>query len=500
MRRIFRGVSVCGALSSGVLACGAAVLGPQWLGGIATAAAQPQEPVVNQPPEAAPARTELLLDAADQSRPPLRHRLTFAPHEQIPGNAVASYFAAVSLKSGADWRERAEEVLGISIEDLRKRDAAGEFGFIEEHADLLKMVETATRFQRCQWDWDYNQGFGLLLPHLSPMRDLGKLVAARARVRVVRGDFDGAVSDIRVGLTLARHVGDTGFVILFIVGHSIAGMVLDVLEEMAAQPGAPNMYWPLAQLRMPLLGLGEAIDQEWQTLVLGDVVPNLDDPTLPEWSASRWQDEGERMFVKLAEISSLSNNDASPTLPTTSFTAMSLLVYPEAKAAMIARGADQRAVEAMPVARVVVTHLTEELRQQSQELGKWYWLPYWQAHEGLAHEDAKFYPKRADMAWKLTRALVPLLRHAKLVEARLEKQVAALRVVEAVRATAAQRGEGFDLGQGLVWPVPIDPFTGVPFVIRRDGDSVLIDTQAVDNEPETAKVAFTIRFRPGSKK
>jgi hypothetical protein len=75
-------------------------------------------------------------------------------------------------------------------------------------------------------------------------------------------------------------------------------------------------------------------------------------------------------------------------------------------------------------------------------------------------------------------------------EARLDRTVAALRVIEALRMHAAERGElAGSLDQVTCVPVPPDPVTGRPFEYRREGESATIVGPESD-----AKLVLTYRI------
>ena len=73
-------------------------------------------------------------------------------------------------------------------------------------------------------------------------------------------------------------------------------------------------------------------------------------------------------------------------------------------------------------------------------------------------------------------ALLPALGSAQLAEVRVDRKVAALRVVEALRLHAAGHDgrlpDSLDLIKSV--PVPGDPMTGKPFEYRREGESAVL--------------------------
>ena len=98
-------------------------------------------------------------------------------------------------------------------------------------------------------------------------------------------------------------------------------------------------------------------------------------------------------------------------------------------------------------------------------------LPYWQIPSGLGGGPSAKEHKEAS----LSDALVPRLDKVRAAQARLDRHIALLRCVEALRLYAA--GHDGKLPAKLTdvgAPVPVDPFTGKTFVYRLEGDRAVV--------------------------
>jgi hypothetical protein len=84
---------------------------------------------------------------------------------------------------------------------------------------------------RCDWSLNYEDGVGLLLPHLDRSRTLLLLTCVRARVALDDGRPAEALDDVLALFALGRHVADPIMVSL-LVGHSIEVNAADAVAMM----------------------------------------------------------------------------------------------------------------------------------------------------------------------------------------------------------------------------------------------------------------------------
>ena len=91
--------------------------------------------------------------------------------------------------------------------------------------------------------------------------------------------------------------------------------------------------------------------------------------------------------------------------------------------------------------------------------------------------------------------MLPNVRSARLGEARLERRIAAVRVVEALRLHAADRGGELpgSLDQLQAVPIPLDPMTGKAFEYGRDGATAVLT--GVSAQP-SLRLIYKITIRP----
>jgi len=95
-------------------------------------------------------------------------------------------------------------------------------GLIDSVSRSLTIMHRASRMARADWGLPYEEdGINLLLPHVDRGRTLARLATLRARREFESGDVGRGCDDLLATLALARHLGQDGLLICFLVQHSI---------------------------------------------------------------------------------------------------------------------------------------------------------------------------------------------------------------------------------------------------------------------------------------
>jgi hypothetical protein len=152
--------------------------------------------------------------------------------------------------------------------------------------------------------------------------------------------------------------------------------------------------------------------------------------------------------------------------------------YPMAKAWLAEHGFSPEAVEAMPVPEVVARYTLATYEELRDETFKWFYAPYWKAVEGMeqsdevlrqwAHGDREIIP--------VATRVLPAVFSVRMAEVRIDRRIAALRVVEALRMYAAAHDGRLPQRLDAISEVPIpdDPVTGGPFAYELRGESAVL--------------------------
>jgi hypothetical protein len=141
-------------------------------------------------------------------------------------NAALKYWQAFALmpsldkdqeKLLADWNK-------VPLDDTALKLIAASK---ESREYLLRGAKSRT----CDWGLDYEDGMGLLLPHLAKARDLARLAALHARHEIEQGRVEAGAEDAAAILALARHVGSDPIMISILVRYLIEGTAIDLMAS-----------------------------------------------------------------------------------------------------------------------------------------------------------------------------------------------------------------------------------------------------------------------------
>jgi hypothetical protein len=159
-------------------------------------------------------------------------------------NAADAYRRAITWFDDA-WRPRSAEngpadlrqadLLLINDWAFRRQSPTPEVrAAFERIRPALDMAREATSTTRCDFELDRSRGFELALPHLMPMRALGRLLSAQAVLAMEDGDWERATQTIASASRLARHAQSDGLVVSSLVSAAILTLPDERLGELEA--------------------------------------------------------------------------------------------------------------------------------------------------------------------------------------------------------------------------------------------------------------------------
>jgi hypothetical protein len=465
------------------------------LAGAAAARAQAPAPPV-----------KLTLRPAAAPTPALKYVLLPELGDMRPGNAALHYQRAHSFEwwgnihrlpyyhDIADWLDRPLHEVRDKVDFVRKFEA-------------LKEVDLGARREGCDWEMTERlrkEGIGLILPDVQGFREYATLLAMRCRLEIADKDYADALYTLQTGFALGRHVGDMPTLISSLVGNSTCALMLGRVEELIQAPGSPNLYWALTDLPRPLLDLRKALqgeklitDSEFrrrhhqptfhmhgEKLLLDAEFPDLKTLETERLSPQAQQ----RVLKKLAFLGAISGSEAgAPGDRTFGFLPLALKAYPAAKRALIAQGRKAEDVADLPVIQVILIDALQQYYRLRDDALKWANVPYPQARPRWVklREDMRATAREHPGAVPLL-AFVPHIQRVHEATLRLDRRVAALRCIEALRLHAAAHGGKLPakLSDITEVPVPDDPVTGKGFVYQADGDRVTLrDPPLADGQP-----------------
>ena len=442
---------------------------------------------------AAPARAQspddpikLTLTPAAAPAPLLKYRLLPELADTQPGNAALLYQRAHSFEWWTNIRQQRYYADISDWLDLPFKKLPPEAEFVRQFS-ALREVDLAARREHCDWEMTSRlkqDGIGTLIPDVQGFREYAVLLGLRCRFEIADKDYPKAVYTLQSGFALARHVNEAPILINSLVGMAISDVMFRRVEEMIQAPGAPNLYWALTALPRPLIDLRKGLEGE--KMMLETEFPELKiietEPLSPHAQQKLLKRLADRGWLAL-----LGHDPESGWQQKFGFLSIALKAYPQAKRSLIAQGHTPAEVEAMPVMQVVLIDALRHYRVVRDQTFVWANLPYWQAQAGWkkADNDMRGLVKKQPAA-SLFVAFLPAVHRVFAASARLDRRIAALRCIEAIRLHAAAHGGQLPakLADITVVPVPDDPATGKSFVYRVDGNRVTLrDPPLADGQP-----------------
>lgn len=430
----------------------------------------------------------LKMDPAGEPVPALKYQFTPRYLEQIPGDAAQFYYRAVLMKQSMpkeieqqladnpDWYDKPLDAQ--SRKEIRV--------WVGRHERIIGELRRAFLRTQCTWDLGArklkgNEAIALLLPEAQQLRSIARMLSLKAKLEIDQRRYDDALETLSLGYKMARDEARQPTLINSLIGVAIVGTLNEQLERLLASPGAPNMYWAIASLPRPVIDMGQALRQE--LAFPAQLFPGLRDPQSAEHSIEGWR----KLWTTVGrELVALGDGgfsfggdgwqlDAGITL-------LMLKAYPQAKRDLVEAGYDRAKLETMPVGQVVAIHQRRLYEIGFHQMFKWSLLPTRESVGRLERVQADLmrmgYLRSGGgkEVFPIVSLLLPALDAAVNARLRADRQLAALRAVEAIRMYASSHDGRLpqSLDRIKQVPVPNDPLTGAPFPYQLDGKTATL--------------------------
>ncbi len=464
---------------------------------------------------AAPAETliRLTVQPAPAAQPALRYLLLPELKEMNPGNPIQNYLKCFMEQQNfffdKEASTRRDQLLSMPLKELPAKEVQNYGG------SALTQADWAARLDKPDWQTLLKlkaEGVSLLLPDVPSLRRLGDALKVRFRAEVALGRFDDALRTAKTMFALARHLGEHPTLIGDLVGMAVANTAIGPLEEMLEQPGCPNLYWALTNLPNPLISLEPGMEGE--RVMIQSEFRDLDDRA--PMSAEQIQKVVEHID-RLRAFEEVGGRRRKKTRSVLEARARIEEWVRDARRRLVESGVPEARLLHFPAEQVILLDERREYDERRDEIMKIMKLPTWQVEKLTAQ--AKRAPKPAPRAtllpalewlrgllvssnrstWlidlviaevksdsdaPLFGSLVPAMQKVRRAQGRLEQRIALLRHVEALRMYAA--GHAGKLPEKLAdveVPLPVDPFTGKPFLYElKDGTAHIRGTPPKGDE------------------
>lgn len=438
-------------------------------------------------PQAPGEPKELKAQPAAAPVPSMKYRLLPASTELVPGNAATLYYRTFSFLTEAppnfmnlmrgDWKKddkgeeysQVERWMKTPLKELPQKDIENFLGAFNAY---FKELRQATHKQSCDWDIQGRpDGLLMLLPEVQSFRSIANIVCLKARFHIAQGNFDKAIEAMQINFRLAQHLAHGPTVIHNLVGITIARITLEEIEILIQQSNAPNLYWALSALPVPFSDLRLALELEPDSVF--SMMPSLKE-----------LEKGPASAELMAALDADKKAFRAKLLVTKGFPEPMMIEggFQDARAYLLAAGFKSEVLDKMPKKQVVLLDAMKRHRAAHQELSKWAQLPYQEAAKYMEKDETPFKESCARLDLFLFDTVLEKLGYyngyarAFRAGAMLDRQIAALRIVEAIRLHAAEKGSLpiKQLSDVKAVPIPLDPMAGKAFACRFDSNKIEI--------------------------
>lgn len=399
---------------------------------------------------------KLTVSPAAAPRPALKYVLLPELREANPGNAIGDYLKCFMEQQkfffDKEVVERREALLTMPLNELPVKE------LLDYGGSALKQADWAARLDHADWQILLKlrqEGVRLLIPDVQQLRLLARALKVRFRAEVSQRRFDDAVRTAQTMFGLSRHLGQHITFVGNLVGIAVGSLATDPLEELIAQPDSPNLYWALTYMPTPLVPI--SIGAQGERMWLEPTFRELD--TQAPMSAAKLEHtvayfnqitEGDK-YLKEGSLHAWLEarvKDAA--------------VMKAARRRLVESGLDEQLVARFPAEQVLLLDETRACEVRHDEVIKLVHLPVWQAEE-LANQ--------IEAEGRILFDLAPAIAKVRSAQARLDRRIAMLRHVEALRLYAAEQGKLPAKLSDVTVPLPDDPMTGRPFAYELSGET-----------------------------
>jgi hypothetical protein len=455
----------------------------------------------NAHPDEPPKPKELAISPAEQPAPALRYRLLPISSELNPGDAAPIYLRLRHELRDETWNQIQQKHEAWNLIPLEKIPVQEARKFVDQWSNTTKLLRIGSRRETCDWGVPLleqrHEAIDILLPDCQSMRQLARLMQLKAKVETAERAYDQAVDTIETGITLGRHVSEGPFIINNIAGLGICTVMLDRVEELIAQPGAPNLYWALTALPRPLVCMRHALETEQR---LGEnMVPELaqvDDVRSP----GEWESLLQRLYARLRFLAPRLTSSPEVNARLKSQLDVDLAAFKKMNLAasreylVMNRHMDLRQVRQMSDDEVIARALAARYRDTRDDLFKLSYLPWHDAQALSAAVEQRQKSLTTGPLAVLTE-LYPAVMTCLNAQIRCDRRVAAITTIEAIRLYAFSHDGKLpeSLGQVTEVPVPDDPATGKPLEYHLEDAAALL---VADDAGLRFPPSFRLTVRP----
>lgn len=442
------------------------------------------------PKKAEPPTLKFTVHPSAEPVPALKYQLLPNLLERKRGNAAVQYnklaiqtnFEEQDLDRFTTWNSVDDTPLGqLPLAEVRAA--------LAKHKRLLGDLDTAARFNQCDWQLLDGQVdlYAIRLPELQSLRQVSQLLGVRTRLEIAEGRYDDAVHSLQTGYALGRHSADSSTLVGGLVGIACSSIVSSHVAELVQQPDAPSFYWALSSLPDPLIDLRPGYEGEMYSLHLS--CPELADIESTVHNEQYWRDAVKSIWTTITRVRGGLSEDSFPAEAAVAL--MAARGYPMARQALIEQGRSAEEVDRMPVSQVIAIYTVRTYGEFRDDLFKWFHVPYWQMGDTNQIGRELVRESRSREVIPIASLVLPAVGAAIHAQVRCDREIRMLRIVEAIRMHGRLPKK---LGDITEVPIPLDPGTCKPFKYEVKGDTATLEADVPADRVKWFGRRYEIRF------
>lgn len=457
-----------------------------------------------------PEVVRMTVDAAGEPRPALRY--TFLPKygDRKPGNGAPYYYRAILAHT--DFRGRLQalpeedrapldsdfRVSDWTLDERDKFPRERARKLVEAHKRILDELKIAANREECDWELRFRdlggmQSIAFVLEEFQTSRSIARMLNVKVRLEIVEGRHEDAIETLGLGFQMGRDIGRVPILINDLIGIAFASIMRQELTELLATPGCPNLYWALADIGEPYSDMETSMRQE--ALLGENIFPFLKDADTAIHTDEEWDRiirEASADMDELVGLATFGRNEELAWLADMHSSVRVARGYPAAVERLVEAGYDRAEVEAMPVGRVIAIDEQRTYRYVRDEVFKWMLLPgreRWKRSREVERRlrDEGYLKEDGIEVLPIAATLLPAVAAASTAELRIERDLRALRVIEALRMYAAEHGRfPASLDDITAVPIPDDPWNNAAFPYRLEEGKAILEAPAPEGMSKRA--------------
>jgi len=410
---------------------------------------------------------KFLLTPAAEPVPAMSYRLLPRQLDRKIGNAALFYHSAAALcpnGKSESVHEKIDKWREMPIDELPRKEVDNA---LSAFSSSFHQVELAAQRADCDWEMPIEEGFSMQLPNLATYRRIIKAMGLQIRLYIADGQIDQAMGMLQHGVQMGRNIAEGPTIIQDLVGVYITAFMMGEVEELIQNPDSPNLYWALTALPDPMIDIYPALEYEREALFFEfPQLRDLEDKVLTPAQASQ-------IVSNLIErVSGLSGGGTDVPFQGLLPLGWIMMHYSDAKIFLADKKYSKKRIEAMPAAQAVLIYQKLEYMEMLDNMFKWFAFPYHQSRPHIEQAQKKCLDEHhRDKAIKANvfTILIPALYRVAFLQARLDRHIALLGTVEAIRMYAADHSGQLpgSLDEITTMPIPFDPVTGEDFIYSR---------------------------------